>query len=253
MSTLSNLFRKLAIVGLGIVAIAHPAQATTTVAKSQREALVFIANLSQGSAAQQAFYDFVEFSAKFLAVTTLGPQYSKITVVEGSAAKRAALSDKLDSITNKSTVKAVDLIFVTHGLTGSVKFTDTTVSMTTVKNDIIAKLTTAQRAKLRMVFSTACFGESHRARWIEAGFKTASGSKKIYADSAVSYLPFLVSWASGGTFANAVDAANAADVGNAVDLAASAVLFAAGSSSFDQVDSHRLRSGSTSLRISTMP
>mgnify|MGYP001000903404 CR=1 FL=1 len=46
---------------LGFAAHAH---ATTTISKSQREALVFIANLSQGSPAQQAFYDFVEFSAQ---------------------------------------------------------------------------------------------------------------------------------------------------------------------------------------------
>ena len=61
-----------------------------------------------------------------------------------------------------------------------------------------------------MVFSTACFGESHRTAWREAGFKTVSGSKKIYADSAASYVPFLSAWAVGGTFGASVLAANVA-------------------------------------------
>ena len=64
-----------------------------------------------------------------------------------------------------------------------------------MRDRIRAGLTLADRAKLRMVFSTACFGASHRMAWREAGFKTVSGSREIYADSASSYLPFLSSWA----------------------------------------------------------
>lgn len=241
----------LALMGLGL--LGSTADAATTVTKSQRECLVFIANLSQGNQAQQAFYDFVEFAAESMATTTLGPQYNQVHVVKGSAATRAALKNKLNEIASKSTVKAVDLIFVTHGLSGSVKFSDQTVSMSTVRDDIKNKLSSSKRAKLRMCFSTACFGESHNSKWKSAGFKVVSGSKGIYADSAVSYLPFLASWSAGLPFQFAVGAANAADTGNVVDLAAMGVLLAAGHPSWNQVDSTRVMSGNIVLNIGLMP
>lgn len=243
----------LALAALTTLALGSQPAAETPVSKSQREALVFIADLSQGSPAQQAFYDFVEFGARSLAQINLAPNYNLVTFVEGASATRARLSDRLRDIAAKSNVRAVDLFFVTHGLSGSVKFSDQTVSMTTLRNDITSKLSTSQRAKLRMVFSTACFGSSHNTSWLQAGFKVASGSRRIYADSAVSYLPFLVAWANGSTFSSSVAVANAADVGNAVDEAAKVVLFFAGLSNWFDVDSHRLIAGSSGLRISTMP
>ena len=105
-----------------------------------------------------------------------------------------------------------------------------------------------------MVFSTACFGESHRTAWREAGFKTVSGSKKIYADSAASYVPFLSAWAVGGTFGASVLAANVAGAPSGWDQAASAWYLSRGKPvEASQIDSFRLTSGATGLTIGTMP
>jgi len=243
----------LALAALTTLGLGSQPSAQTPISKSQREALVVIAELSQGSAAQRAFYDFVEFNADLLARVNLNPNYNAVTYLEGTQATRAHLSDCLRAIAAKPNVKAVDLIFVTHGLNGSVKFTDQEVSMTTVRNDITGKLSVAQRAKLRMVFSTASFGSTHLTSWLQAGFKVASGSIGIYADSAVSFLPFLIAWANGATFSSAIAAANAADLGHAVDAAAKTVLFFAGFANWNQVNSHRVMAGATGLRISTMP
>jgi hypothetical protein len=244
----------LSLVVLASLGLGTAPRAEVTIAKSQREALVFIADLSQGDAAQRAFYDFVEFGAEALAHINLDPNYGAVTYVKGAATTRARLSDELDRITNRSTVKAVDLIFVTHGLDSKVLFANGKVSMTTVRNDILSKLTINQRKKLRAVFSTACFGSSHRTAWLQSGFKVASGSRKIYADSAVSYAPFLVAWANGATFSQAVALANAADVGNAMDVAAMTMYLLMGRPDLAaQVDSHRLVSGLGGLRINKMP
>lgn len=224
-----------------------------SIAKSQRDLLVFVANLSPDEPGPaQAFYNFVEFAAESAATGILGGQYRATHILNGNAASRAGFSNKLDSITNISAVKAVDVIFVTHGLSGSVAFSDQSTSMTNVKNDILAKLTTAQRAKLRMLFSTACYGESHRSKWIASGFKTVSGSKRIYADSALSFVPFLTAWAANQTFQTGVNLANLADPARIQDNAAKGVLWAAGYSKWWDVDSVRLTSGSTGLKISTM-
>jgi hypothetical protein len=224
------------------------------VSKSQRELLLFIANLAPSQPGPaQAFYNFVEFAAQSLATTALAPQYNQIHVVTGSQATLANLVSKLSQIAGKTNVKALDLIFVTHGLSGSVAFSNGTSSITTVSNAIKSGLTAAKRAKLRMVFSTACYGASHNAGWLSAGFKAASGSKKIYADSALSFPAFLGAWALNMTFSQSVSAANLADAAHVQDTAAKGVLFAAGYSNWSDVDSTRVVAGNGSIRISTMP
>lgn len=244
------------LAALGLVAAAPQAHAQVAITKAQREVLVFQNDLSQGDPAQRAFYDFVEFAAVNLAQANFGPNYNQVHVVQGAQATRARLVSKLREIAQQPSIRAVDLVFVTHGLSGAVQFADTQVSMTTVRADIVAGLTAAQRAKLRMVFSTACYGESHRSQWLAAGFKLASGSRRIYADSATSYLPFLVGWANGLTFPQAVAAANAADPLRIQDTAAKPILWAAGFANWADVDSWRIVSGSTpaalNLRIGTM-
>jgi hypothetical protein len=159
----------------------------------------------------------------------------------------------LDMITALPSVKACDLIFVTHGLSGEVVFSDAKVSMSTVRWDIRNALNTSQRNKLRMVFSTACYGSSHRYYWLNAGFACASGSSRIYADSATSYFPFLASWAAGSTFQGAVNAANASDPARIQDNAAKSLLWSWGYSQWYDVNSYRYTSGATSLRIYHQP
>ena len=229
------------------------AQAATPVSKAQREVVVFSPGLAQGSALEQGFYNFVEFSAITLATATLGTRYNAVHIVRGAAATRNGLANRLNEIASRATIRAVDLVFITHGLDNEVMLADGDWTIGEVRDRIRAVLTVADRAKLRMVFSTACFGASHRLGWREAGFKTASGSREVYADSAASYLPFLSAWAVGGTFGASVTAANAAGLPSGWDQAAALWFAARGSQFATQVDSFRLASGSTGLTISTMP
>jgi hypothetical protein len=241
----------LAVVG---AATAAPADAATPVTKAQREVVVFSPGLAQGTALEAAFYDFVEFNAIALATATLGTRYNALHIVRGAAATRAGLANTLNEITSRATIRAVDLVFITHGATDEVLLADDRWTIGEVRDRIRAGLTLADRAKLRVVFSTACFGESHRTAWREAGFKTVSGSREIYADSASSYLPFLSSWAVGSPFGIAVTAANVAGLQSGWDLAASAWYLGRGKPvEASQIDSFRLMTGSTGLTIATMP
>lgn len=251
------MFRSLSILvllSIGLLVPATAAQAVTPVTKAQREVVVFSPGLAQGTVLEQAFYDFVEFSAIALATATLGTRYNAVHIVRGAAATRAGLANKLNEIASRSTIRAVDLVFITHGLTAEVLLADDRWTMGAVRDRIRAGLTLADRAKLRMVFSTACFGASHRTAWREAGFKTVSGSREIYADSAASYLPFLSAWALGGTFGASVTAANVAGTPSGWDLAASAWYLSKNRPvEASQIDSFRLTAGSTGLTIGTMP
>ena len=80
----------LMLAALALVALAaSPAGATTPVTKAQREVVIFSPGLSQGTALESAFYDFVEFNAITLATTTLGTRYNTVHIVRGAAATRA--------------------------------------------------------------------------------------------------------------------------------------------------------------------
>lgn len=244
--------KQLLLAVAGLFALMAPVNAAS-VSKSQRNAVVFVANLSQGSALEQAFYTVVQFAAVSIAQTALSPQYNHVKVVHGDDATLSHLSSALEGEADRSGSKAVDLIFVTHGLTDRVLFSNGKKSMSTVRDYILSHLEGTQRGKLRIVFSTACIGASHRGEWRDAGFKAVSGSTGIYADSATSYPAFLGAWVVGAKFSDAVAAANNADPLRTSDNAARLWFNSQGKpEKANQVDSHRVISGNGDLKIGTM-
>lgn len=248
-------FRRAAVVvavAVGLLAFASQANA---VSKSQREAVLFVVDLSAGaSGLETGFYQAVTFAAVAVGQTFLTLNYSRVTTVEHQNATLTGLTNALKAAANRSNVKAVDLIFVTHGFAKGVAFADGLKSSVQVQDGITSALSASQRANLRIVFSTACFGESHRANWRAAGFKAASGSQKIYADSALSYPAFLTSWTLGNSFRTAVDDANNADLLRLSDNAAKEYFKAKKSDFQHQVDSFRVRSGdSAAITINSAP
>ena len=224
------------------------------IGKEQRDAVLFLANLAPPEDPEKSFYEFVSFAAESLGRSFLEPHYRHVHLVKGRDATLPALSSRLNTAASNPAVKAVDLIFVTHGLTDRVIFSDGRKSMAQVKDDILSKLSAADRAKLRMVFSTACFGATHRDEWMAVGFNTASGSRKIYADSGTSYPAFLAAWVSGHTFSAAVKAANDSDPLRLQDKGAVPVLRSFGMSeqAAQEVDSVRIVDGNGDLKIGTM-
>jgi hypothetical protein len=244
--------KRLLAAALGLLALGNHAEAAS-VSKTQRGAVVFVANLAQGSDFEVAFYNFVQFAAAQIAQTALGPLYNHVRVVQGNNATLANLHVALKAEADRSGAKAVDLIFVTHGLSNKVLFSDGKKSMTTVTADIVSHLNPTERAKLRIVFSTACFGATHRTAWLNSGFKAASGSTGIYSDSATSYPAFLAAWIIEAKFSDAVAAANAADPLRISDNAARVWFNSQGKPDFaNQVNSNRVVSGNGALKIGTM-
>lgn len=238
------------VAGLSFGSFANAA----SVSKSQRNAVIFVANLAQGTSLEQAFYNLVQFAAVTIAQGSLGPAYNHVTTIQGGSATLAQLHAALKSEANRSGSQAVDLIFVTHGLSNEVLFSDGKKSMTTVSSAIVDSLNDSQRAKLRMVFSTACFGASHRTAWLNAGFKTASGSAGIYADSATSYPAFFGAWVVGTRFSDAVGVANAADPLRVSDNAAKAWFNSQNKADLaTQVNSVRSVKGTAALTINLTP
>lgn len=166
----------------------------------------------------------------------------------------AGLRQALKTSTSRNSVRAVDLIFVTHGLSSEMLFADGRKTANRVRDEIVNNLTSTERSKLRMVFSTACFGTTHRTAWRNAGFRTVSGAAGIYADSALSYPAFLGAWIAGQSFSSAVGIANGIDPLRINDNAAKAWFDSKNRRDLSrQVNSVRMVSGSGSLKIDNIP
>lgn len=243
---------------LGLLAAAltpSEARAQSYCPISQRDVVVFIADLDSPDHtwAQRQFYNLVEFGAEAAARLALGTRYRAVHVVKGSAATRYNFRRTLRNVAANRSILAVDLIFVTHGLSTKVYFSDDSVTMDTLRSDIVNYIPASWRAKFRMCYSTACYGSAHRSGWRSIGFETVSGSRRIHADAAISFPAFLAAWATNFTFQESVNFANWSDPARIQDNTAKGLLWSWGWSSWYDVDSYRYTSGDTWLRITHRP
>ncbi len=202
---------------------------------------------------EQLLYGFIEAGSGGAVDATLTDDYRRIHRIQGNNATLANLVEKLTSVGSRICTEAIDLVFCTHGHTNSVVFADGVKSM----DDVLAALIlipAATRNKFRMVFSTACFGSLHNQMWLNAGFKCASGSEKVYADSEFSLLPFLETWASRLTFNQAVANANTGIIINRGDDIAKEYYRSIGrADEVDDINSHRIVVGNGNMRIYSKP
>jgi hypothetical protein len=60
------------------------------------------------------------------------------------------------------------------------------------------------KKKLRTLYSTACFGMTHTADFIQAGFRVVSGATDVNANAVIEYPVFMDAWRDEKTFKSAV-------------------------------------------------
>jgi hypothetical protein len=136
-------------------------------------------------------YRFIESAGRRTAETVLGDDYVRLVKLYGANATRAKFVAAVRREGAKLAVKRIDVLLMLHGETGGVVFQDGGVRSSTLARELAAlKL----GGKLRLMYSTCCYGDSHSADWLSAGFDTAIGSKKVNANSAVELAPLLSLW-----------------------------------------------------------
>ena len=103
------------------------------------------------------------------------------------------------------------------------------------------------KKKLRVLYSTACFGQSHNLDFIQAGFRVVSGATEVNANAVIEYPVFMDAWRDGKTFKSAVyQAPNALTV--AQDKLAALIL----GDTLGPINSFKQLGGRSYTRITTL-
>jgi hypothetical protein len=209
--------------------------------------LIVINYLASGNT--DYLYRFIEASGRSTVAATLGDDYAKLTKLYGKNATLAKLINALRVEGAKRGIKRIDLIVMLHGQPGQIVFYDGSRASSDIKTEIRALNI---QSKLRLVYSTCCYGDSHSRDFIAAGFDAAIGSKKVNANAAVEFGPLLGLWQFNVKLSDCL--APTIPPTPAADAAAKAFGRAAGHSWWDDVNSRkvlRFRSGISNIKISS--
>ena len=157
-----------------------------SVSKANR-VLIVINQLDAGE--NDYLYRFIEASGRGTVQATLGDDYEKIVKLYDANATYPKLLKALKDQGARGSVKRIDLIVMLHGSPSKLHFKDGAKATADIKTDITAL---NLKSKLRMLYNTSCYGDSHSQDFISAGFDAAIGSKKVNSNAAVE-LPLLLS------------------------------------------------------------
>jgi hypothetical protein len=210
-----------------LAALMMSGTATAKVKKNERD-LILVTHLDLSKTGEKKFWDkvytFIESQGIRTAKKHLEDHYRKVHVIQTKPSdnkKKATLEDVVSlfkKVTDRKKTKAVDAIWMTHGLGGGKIELQASSGNGNKKYSVLNHIAPAieqaigsnGQKKLRALYSTACFGKSAIDGWLKVGFKVASGGRKVYTDSASSQPKFLKSWKKGETFKKSVDNANKA-------------------------------------------
>lgn len=177
------------------------------ITKSQR-ALLAITYLSNSKDWWDG-YNFVEASGMATIDFFLGSKYGTIEKLKNSNATKQKFLDKLKALGDKASIKAIDVIVMLHG-------TDEKLWFYKNDRDGMVEVTASSLAtdinalgighKLRLLYSTACFGESHNNNFLNAGFATSVGAKAVNTNAATEFPIVLGMWANDQKISSAVSA-----------------------------------------------
>ncbi len=176
------------------------------VAHKERE-LMIVANLAtHGMDQYKWLYRFLEVNAVSTAWEKLGLYYNHIYTLKGKDATLAGFGDSLATVAAGENVKAVDVFVNLHGAPKTVWFEEGAYDTAQVSAALSDHHLLA--SKLRLLYNTACYGESQTNDFLAAGFQVVNGSLKVNTDSMYEYPTIMSHWRRGDTFATAQDKGN---------------------------------------------
>jgi len=175
----------------------------------ENRALLVVANLVLGDGDDEGDYDklyeWLDKYAVLVANMLMRPVYR---VVESLTENRVTLTGFVDRVVQLALdpqTQALDVFLVMHGSETRLFFDD--VSVTTA--DLAEMLAAADLAhRLRLLYSTACYGALHAEDFVKAGFRTASGALAVCANGPYDFPTQLLKWGTFNTYRSAMAAGN---------------------------------------------
>jgi hypothetical protein len=203
--------------------------------------MLLVSNVSGTTQKYQLLYRWLDDNAIALGRDITAPHYRRVSVLTGDAVTREAFVTRVRILAKSVGTQALDVFLNLHGLRDGLKFTDGKARIEDLTEELGA-LGLAHR--FRLLYSTSCWGALHAPYFVDAGFKTASGSKGINANGPYDFPTQLHRWVNGNTYDSAVRAGNNALMRQVHDRIAE--LFG-----FGNVDSTKEIAGVKSLRITS--
>jgi hypothetical protein len=203
--------------------------------------MLLASNVSGTSTRYRWLYRWLDDNAITIGKAIVAPHYRTVSLLKGNAVTRDAFVTRVRVLAKGVGTQALDVFLNLHGERDALRFADGRAKLNDL-GDELAALDLGHR--LRLLYSTCCWGARHAPHFVAAGFKTASGARGINANGPYDLPVQLTRWTSGATYAAAVRSANHAGMMEIHDRLARLA-------GFKNVDSFKEVHGTKSLRITS--
>ena len=210
--------------------------------KVQGRTLLIVANLTtHGREDLRWVYRWLDASSIHVARAILRLFYGRIHVLSGEQATASDFVDKLAELAADAQTEVVDVLLHLHGQERQLWFVEGPIPISTLRERIAEK---RLQGKLRLLYSTACYGASHAPHFVASGFQVASGAIGVNANGPYDYPAQLLAWALGATYERAMKIGNNRPIAWLHDRLATRF-------EFKEVNSIKALAGDKRARIST--
>jgi len=210
------------------------------VSKDER-ALLVVANFSTGGEPRfQWLYEWIDKNAVVVAEQLMKPHYGHIDTLAGANVTSSNFLNRIISLAQDPQTKVLDVFLNLHGSRGTLYFDDGSIASSYLKSQLQAA---NLKHRLRLLYSTACYGATHAPDFVEAGFRVASGAIGVNANQLYDYPIQLYHWGTYKTYRSAVKAGSSPALMTIQDNLARAF--------FDDVNSEKIIEGKKHTRITS--
>lgn len=208
--------------------------------------LLVVANLVLGEGGPnggdyQALYKWLDRYAVLVANMLMRRHYRVVESLTKDEVTLGAFLDRVVWLAGEPGTRALDVFLVMHGQRGRLYFDDGSIRTA----DLGDQLRAANLAdRLRLLYSTACYGATHAADFVRAGFRTASGALAVCSNGPYDFPTQLLQWRTNQTYKSTLKAGNNPIFRVIHDNAAKAM-------GFSDVNSEKIIEGKKYTRITT--
>jgi len=175
-----------------------------------KRALLVVANLVLGDSDADGgdyprLYEWLDRYAVLVANMLMRPAYRIVESLTKDQVTLGAFLDRVNTLAKNPQTQALDVFLIMHGSPGRLYFDDGSITTP----DLSERIGAADLSnRLRLLYSTACYGASHAEDFVKAGFRTASGAIAVCANGPYEFPTQLLKWGTLQTYKSTVIAGN---------------------------------------------